>query len=268
MTLRTLCLSFVLLPLACSPSDVDGPNGNGALGTGGATQGGGVGTGGATNGGGVGTGGAFDGTGGMGAGNGVGSGGAPATGGSSSGGASATGGADSSSGGATTASGGASGDCTPDPAGASVDQGNGTFVDQRTCLMWMSEVWPNTGDYIGKDHAASCADADYAGYDDWRGPDAAEMVSLLRLDGATCGMWNSPNLWDPQLSTAGLNEPVMFYTSTLGDGLGSDHQCAINGNTAALDGGTRKNPWSVVCVRGTSPITGTIASCVGTGCDY
>lgn len=187
--------------------------------------------------------------------------GAPATGG-------AAGDGDAGSGGTDAGTGGSSGDCVPNPAGSSVDQGDGTFIDERTCLMWMKEVWPNTGEFIGRDHAADCVNATTAGYDDWRGPDAAEMVSLLRLDGATCAMWNSPNLWDAQLDTSGLSEPVMFYTASEGDGMGSEHQCAINGNTAALDGGTRKNPWSVVCVRGTSPITGTIASCVGTACDY
>jgi len=160
--------------------------------------------------------------------------------------------------------------CTPNPSGNSVDQGDGTFVDERTCLMWMKEPWPNAGDSLtGREHAASCSGATTAGHSDWRGPDAAEMVSLLRLDGATCAMWNSPNLWDSQLNTSAMNEPVMFYTATEGDGMGSEHQCALNGNNAELNGSTRLNAgWGVVCVRGTSPITGTIGSCVGTACDY
>lgn len=231
----------------------------GTLGSGGTTgtEGEGAGTGSLSGDGDVGTGGI------------VGSGGSsPATGGVVGDGDAGTGGGLVGSGGMPPGVGGSPSSCAANPSGTSVDQGDGTFVDERTCLMWMKEVFPNSGDFTGRGHVADCANATTAGYSDWRGPDAAEMVSLLRLDGATCGMWNQPNLWDSQLVTTGLSEPVMFYTATEGDGLGSEHQCAINGNTAALDGGTRKNPWSVVCVRGTSPITGTIASCVGTGCDY
>lgn len=292
MNFRALTILFLLSPLCCSPDDGEGggTGGGGAVGTGGAVGAGGAGsggvaqtggansggalasggsaTGGAQSGGTVGTGGDDTAAGGASSGGSVSGAGGGDGGGPTTGGATGDGGTASGTGGSTTSSGGATGACTPNPAGTSVDQGDGTFLDERTCLMWMKEPFPNSGDFIGRDHVADCVNAQTAGYNDWRGPDAAEMVSLLRLDGADCGMWNSPNLWDPELNTTGLNEPVMFYTATEGDGNGSMHQCAIDGNTVALNGGTRKNPWHVVCVRGTSPVTGTIASCTGTGCDY
>lgn len=191
-------------------------------------------------------------------------GGAPATGGQGT----ATGGDGAATGGNDQGTGGSDpGGCTPNPAGSSKDLGDGTFLDEVTCLMWMKDEWPNTGDFIGKDHAASCDTAEFAGHSDWRGPDAGEMSSLIAND-SNCGMWNAPNLWNPMVNTTGFNEPVMYWTSTLGDGQGSDHQCAVNGNTGALEGGSRKNPYHVICVRGTSPVTGVVTTCTGTACDY
>lgn len=156
--------------------------------------------------------------------------------------------------------------CTPNPAGTSKDLGDGTFLDGITCLTWMKDEWHNKGALIRKDHAASCSKATIAGHTDWRGPDAGEMSSLIAKSGG-CGSWTSPSKWNSLINNAGFNEPVMFWTATLGDGKGSDHQCAVNGNTGALEGGSRMNPYHVICVRGTSPVTGTVTTCEKTACD-
>lgn len=185
------------------------------------------------------------------------------------GGLSGDGDGDLGTGGASPGSGGSAGACTPNPAGTTVDQGDGTFFDERSCLMWMSDPWPNSGTQIGRDHVASCSTATTAGYDDWRGPDLAEMLSILEYDATSCDKWHDPPLWNPLLDVSGVTAPVMFYTATEGDGLGQEHQCAVNGSNIALSATTRLNTnWAAVCVRGTSPLTGTIAECVGTPCDY
>jgi hypothetical protein len=155
--------------------------------------------------------------------------------------------------------------CIPKPTGTFVDLEDGTFLDEKTCLMWTKDTVPNPGDqWIGRDHIAACSTIETASYADWRGPDAAEMASLIP-NRSGCNTWNDPSMWAPILNADDLVGAPIFWTSTLGDG--GEHQCAINGNNGNLQGTSRKNPYHVVCVRGAGVITGSIAVCSGTVCD-
>lgn len=156
--------------------------------------------------------------------------------------------------------------CTPDPSGETKDLGDGTFFDAKTCLTWMSKEWANSGGLIGRAHVVSCADADVGGHSDWRGADVGEMASLI-VDRSDCGSWAGTPRWSPMLDISGFNAPVMFWTAGEGDGQGSEHACAVNGNTGKLEGNSRMNPYHVVCVRGESPLTGTRTECTGNACD-
>ncbi len=176
---------------------------------------------------------------------------------------SATGG--TGSGGSGSGGEGMSASCTPNPAGSITDVGDGTLLDSRTCFMWTKDTIPNTGDWIGKDHVAECANVSIAGHGDWRAPDAAEMLTVVAIKDR-CGMWtDNPDIWDPILQTGTLTSAPIFWTSTVGDA--GEHQCAVNGNNSNLEGTTRKNSYHVRCVRGANPqITGTIAECTGNVC--
>ena len=63
------------------------------------------------------------------------------------------------------------------------DNGDGTITDLSTGLMWMTY---DSGDLLGEDGAmvwdealAWSEDLDYAGYDDWKLPDAKELQSIV-----------------------------------------------------------------------------------------
>ena len=155
--------------------------------------------------------------------------------------------------------------CIPKATGTYVDLEDGTFLDEKTCLMWTKDTVLNPGGHwIGREHVAACSEIETASYTDWRGPDAAEMASLIP-NRSVCGAWRDPSMWAPILRADDLVSAPIFWTSTMGDG--GEHQCAINGNNGNLQGSARKNPYHVVCVRGSSAITGAIASCTGTVCD-
>ncbi len=154
--------------------------------------------------------------------------------------------------------------CIPNPSGTQVDQGDGTFLDEVTCLMWTAETHPKGTAASGKDHVASCSSSAVGGYDDWRGPDAAEMVSLIVKD-ESCGNWNQDGNFLPIVDSKSLTGEKIFWTTTPGDS--EIKACAVNGNNSTLKGGARDNPWHVLCVRGESTITGSISSCSGDPCN-
>lgn len=155
--------------------------------------------------------------------------------------------------------------CIPNAAGTQVDQGDGTFFDEVTCLMWTSATHPKGAAGSGKEHVASCPSSAVGGYDDWRGPDAAEMASLIVQD-ENCGKWNQDGNWLSIVNSSALSGEKIFWTVTEGD---SDIKaCAVNGNDSSLKGGARDNPYYVLCVRGESTLTGSIATCTGDPCSF
>jgi hypothetical protein len=58
-----------------------------------------------------------------------------------------------------------------------VDNGDGTVSDNSTSLMWQQDDSGEGLDWEGA--LAYCSNLDYAGYDDWRLPDAKELHSIV-----------------------------------------------------------------------------------------
>jgi|GEM_PF-2319281 len=166
------------------------------------------------------------------------------------------------SGGTTTGTSGGSDVCVPNEAGSTIDQGDGTFLDERTCLMWLSDPLDGavSGGLTGIEHVNTCPSVEVGGYGDWRGPDVGELETLVT--GCT---WNDQGNWVPEVNVSGFNYPD-FWTVT--DGNDSTHTCMIRGQNGSIEGGRRADTnVHVLCVRGTSPVTGTVTTCGGTGCD-
>ncbi len=86
-----------------------------------------------------------------------------------------------------------------------VDNGDGTISDLATGLMWMQDDY---GPMNWENALATCENLDYAGYDDWRLPNAKELQSLVDYS-------RSPDTTD-----SAAIDPV-FYTSTTVDEAGT-----------------------------------------------
>jgi hypothetical protein len=96
------------------------------------------------------------------------------------------------------------------------DNGDGTITDQATGLMWMAN---DSGEGLNWEEALAYAEGfEYAGYGDWRLPDAKELQSILDYTRAP-GTTGSAAI-DPVFSSTGLTneagEPDFpsYWTST------------------------------------------------------
>ncbi len=142
------------------------------------------------------------------------------------------------------------------------DLGDGTLFDPNTCLMWMKTPFTEAdsgvnGEITGILHAQSCDERVESGRDDWRGPDIAEMRTLT----TGCGTWNDSGYLVPELAWAGTADgEFRFWTITPGND--GDHTCLLIGAKGTFDGGRRlQTNARVICVRGSSSLTGSEATC-------
>ena len=85
-----------------------------------------------------------------------------------------------------------------------VDNGDGTITDTATGLMWMKA---DSGSTMNWEDALSYSESlDYAGYDDWRLPNAKELQSIVDYSRA-------PDAQDPSRRSAAI-DPVFDLTET------------------------------------------------------
>jgi len=59
------------------------------------------------------------------------------------------------------------------------DGGNGTVLDNLTALVWIKDAQHIKGTMAWADALAACNDLDFAGHNDWRLPNARELLSLV-----------------------------------------------------------------------------------------
>ena len=81
-----------------------------------------------------------------------------------------------------------------------VDNGDGTITDQATGLMWQRSDSGETLNWAGT--LAYCESLDYAGYDDWRLPNAKELQSIVDYSRS------------PQTTGSAAIDPVFDVTDT------------------------------------------------------
>ena len=85
-----------------------------------------------------------------------------------------------------------------------IDNGDGTITDRATGLMWMKG---DSGATMNWGQALAYAEGlEYAGYDDWRLPNAKELQSIVDYTRA-------PDATDPQMRSAAI-DPIFDLTET------------------------------------------------------
>ena len=109
-----------------------------------------------------------------------------------------------------------------------IDNGDGTISDLATGLMWMQY---DTGNSLDWEDALSTAEGfEFAGYSDWRLPDAKELQSIVdysRAPGATNSAAIDPLFNCTQITNeAGQKDYPYYWTSTT-------HANMVNGSNAA-----------------------------------
>jgi len=92
------------------------------------------------------------------------------------------------------------------------DNGDGTMTDKMTGLEWAKaphKIPGNAGGKKWKDGVEFCMDLDYAGYSDWRLPNAKEQESLVRCEKGDWG--DKPSEWLNSCETPFIGILPQFY---------------------------------------------------------
>lgn len=84
------------------------------------------------------------------------------------------------------------------------DNGNGTVTDNATGLMWMQD--DNASAILWKDALSYCENLEFAGYNDWRLPNAKELQSILDYSRS------------PETTNSASIDPVFNTTSITDEG--------------------------------------------------
>lgn len=142
-----------------------------------------------------------------------------------------------------------------------IDNGDGTITDEATGLMWMTydSGYYNTGDkgdgtMDWEDALTWCEDLEFAGYDDWKLPDAKELQSLVDYT-------RSPDT----TNSAAIDE--LFYSTPITNLLSQEDYGFYWTSSTHMDGMNREsNAIYIAFGRGLGSMHGEVMDVHGAGC--